>query len=226
MLDSAIKVFSDGQNFWRLLQGLWVTFRISTMAILLSLFFGLIVGLLMLSSKRTVRASTRIYLESIRIIPLLSFLYLFYYMLSRAFNINLESMTVVLLTFTLWGTAETADLVRGAFKSVSHSQRESGLALGLSDFQVTILIVAPQAVRRLLPGIINLVTRMIKTTPLVFFIGIPELMTISQQVVEVAAAKQNRPASFWIYGLVFFMYFFICWPISKLSKKIEKRYAF
>jgi polar amino acid transport system permease protein len=223
VLDSAVKVFSNGNNFLRLLDGLWVTLRISAISVLLSLLFGLIVGLLMLSSNRGVRAATRGYLESIRIIPILTFLFLFYYLLSRTFKVNLESMTVALLTFTLWGAAETADLVRGAFSSIPLHQRESGLAVGLTEFQVQIHVIAPQAVRRLAPGVVNLVTRMIKTTPLVFFIGIPELVTISQQVVEVAAIQRNRPAAFWIYGIVFLFYFFVCWPISKFSKYLEKR---
>jgi polar amino acid transport system permease protein len=223
VLASAVKVFSNGQNFLRLLEGLWMTLKLSAAAVSLSLFFGFIVGLLMLSSRKTVRTSTRFYLETIRIVPVLTFLFLFYYLLSRTFKINLESVTVVLLTFTLWGTAEIADLVRGAFTSIPRHQKESGLAVGLTDLQVQLHIIAPQAARRLAPGVVNLVTRMIKTTSLVFFIGIPELVTVSQQVVEVAAYQHNRPAAFWIYGLVFLFYFIVCWPISKISKSLEKR---
>jgi polar amino acid transport system permease protein len=220
---SAVKVFSSGQTFLRLLEGLLVTLKISALAVSMSLVLGFLVGLLMLSSKRWLQLSTRLYLESIRIVPVLTLLFLLYYLLSRTFHVNLSSMTVVLLAFTLWGTAETADLVRGAFASIPKHQKESGLAIGLTELQVDALIIAPQAIRRLLPGVVNLVTRMIKTTPLVFFIGIQELITISQQVVELAAARQNRLAAFWVYGLVFLIYLAVCWPITKLSRVLEAR---
>ena len=226
MLASAVKVFSDGRNVLRLLEGLWATLRISALSVALSILIGAIVGLLMLSRRRWLRVSTRLYLETIRVIPIMTFLFLFYYLLSRTFHVNLSSMTVVLLTFTLWGAAETADLVRGAFASIPRHQRESGLAIGLTELQVNLGVIAPQALRRLLPGVINLVTRMIKTTPLVFFIGIPELVTISQQVSELAAARQNRLAAFWVYGAVLLMYFVVCWPISKLSKSLEARFRY
>jgi polar amino acid transport system permease protein len=223
---SAVKVFSSGQNFYRLYEGLLATLKISAAAVAMSLILGLAVGLLMLSKRPFLKVATRLYLETVRVIPVLTFLFLFYYLLSRTFHVNLSSMAVALLTFTLWGTAETADLVRGAFASIPKHQKESALALGLSNFQAEVLVIAPQALRRLLPGVINLVTRMIKTTPLVFFIGIPELVTISQQVVELAAARQNRLAAFWVYGLVFLVYLAVCWPVAKLSRVLEERFRY
>jgi polar amino acid transport system permease protein len=120
-----------------------------------------------------------------------------------------------------------ADLVRGAVTSIPAHQRESGMALGLTEFQLNVFVIAPQAVRRLIPGVINLATRMIKNTPLVFFINVPELITVGQQVVEVAATTQNnRQAAFWVYGLIFFIFFFVCYPISRLSKRLEERYRY
>ncbi|MDR2456500.1 MAG: amino acid ABC transporter permease [Deltaproteobacteria bacterium] len=226
MWDSLVRVFSGGQNVLRLMEGLWATLYISAASVAMSLVFGLIVGLMMLSERRWLRAATRLYLETVRIIPVLTFLFLLYYLLSRTFHVSLSSLSVALLAFTVWGTAETADLVRGAFASIPKHQRESGLAIGLTETQVSLLVVAPQAARRLLPGIINLVTRMIKTTPLVFFIGIPELVTVSQQVAELAAARQNRLAAFWVFGAAMGIYFLVCFPISKLARIMEERYRF
>ncbi|UQZ91236.1 amino acid ABC transporter permease [Deltaproteobacteria bacterium Smac51] len=207
----------------RLMEGLWITLEISAVSVALSMIFGIAVGLLMTSRHRFWKIATRLYLETVRVIPILVLLFLFYYTLSRNWGINLNSVVVAVLVFTLWGTAEMADLVRGAITSMPNHQRESGRAIGLTEAQINRYIIIPQAVRRLIPGVINLTTRMIKTTPFVFFINVPELTKVGQQIVEVAGMK-NYMASFWVYGFIFFLYFIICWPISKLSLHLESKW--
>jgi len=223
VLDSAISIFRQGRNFARLMEGLWVTIEISAVSVILSMILGIVVGLLMTTKNPAVKAATRLYLEFVRVIPILVLLYLFYYSMSRNFDINLEARAVAVLVFTLWGTAEMADLVRGAITSMPLHQRESGRAVGLTEAQINRYIIIPQAVRRLIPGVINLTTRMIKTTPFVFFINVPELTKVGQQIVEVAGMKNNM-ASFWVYGFIFFLYFAICYPISRWSRYLEKKW--
>jgi polar amino acid transport system permease protein len=205
----------------RLGEGLWVTLKISAASVGLSVLIGLPVGLLMCSRSRAVRGILRVYLEFIRIMPILVLLFLFYYTLSSVFSINLPAVTVSILVFTLWGIAEMADLVRGAVTSLPRHQWESGRALGLAEAQLNIHVIVPQAVRRLLPGVINLTTRMIKTTPFVFFINIPDLVKVAQQIIEVTGMR-NHLASVWVYGLIFFIFFFICYPISLFSRYLER----
>jgi polar amino acid transport system permease protein len=221
LLDSAIEIFTAGRNTARLFEGLAITLKISAAAVGLSILLGIPAGLLMSSKKRFWRVSLKLYLEFIRIMPILVLLFLFYYSLSSVFNINLPAVTVSILVFTLWGTAEMADLVRGAVTSLPRHQWESGRALGLSELQLNLFVIVPQAVRRLLPGVINLTTRMIKTTPFVFFINIPDLVKVAQQIVEVTGIR-NPLASVWVYGVIFFIYFAICYPISLFSRFLEK----
>lgn len=223
MLDSAISIFRQGRNFARLMEGLWVTVEISAVSVLLSMILGIMVGLVMTTKRPAVRAAARLYLETVRVIPILVLLYLFYYSMSRNFGINLEAKAVAVLVFTIWGTAEMADLVRGAVTSMPAHQRESGRAVGLTEAQINRYIIIPQAVRRLIPGVINLTTRMIKTTPFVFFINVPELTKVGQQIVEVAGMR-NYLASFWVYGFIFFLYFAICYPVSRWSRYLEKKW--
>lgn len=224
MLDSALSIFLQGRNFARLMEGLWVTLEISAISVALSMFLGLMVGLMMTSRNPWLRTPPRFYLEFIRVIPILVLLYLFYYFPARNWDINLEAKVVAVIVFTLWGTAEMADLVRGALTSMPLHQRESGRAIGLTEAQINRYIIIPHAVRRLIPGVINLTTRMIKTTPFIFFINVPELLKVGQQIVEVAGVKNNL-ASFWVYGFIFFLYFIICYPISLFSIYLEKKWA-
>ncbi|MDR1297094.1 MAG: amino acid ABC transporter permease [Deltaproteobacteria bacterium] len=221
MLDSAISIFAAGRNMARLMEGLWITLRISMISVSLSVLIGVPLGLLMASKHKSLRKALRVYLEFIRIMPILVLLFLFYYSLSSVFGINLPATMVSVLVFTLWGTAEMADLVRGAVTSLPRHQWESGRAIGLRETQLNAFVIVPQAVRRLLPGVINLTTRMIKTTPFVFFINIPDLVKVAQQIVEVAGMR-NHLASVWVYGFIFFVFFLICYPISLFSRHLEK----
>jgi polar amino acid transport system permease protein len=224
LLDSALSVLTAGRNFERLMSGLGVTLWISFLSVALSIILGIPSGLVMASKNRFGRRFFRIYLEFIRIMPILVLLFLFYYSLTKAVPwINLSPFVVYILVFTLWGVAEMADLVRAAVTSIPAHQRESGKALGLTDAQINFHVVIPQAVRRLLPGVINLTTRMIKTTPFVFFINMPELFKVGQQVVEVAG-RSNPMASVYVYGFIFLIYFIICYPVSLFSRYLENRW--
>ena len=184
---------------------------------------GVLFGIVMTSKNRVVRAVCRIYLEAVRIIPILVWLFIFYFGVTKALNIHLSGMFVSVLVFSLWGTAEMGDIVRGAVQSLPLHQREAGRAIGLTELQVYRYIIIPQAVRRLLPAAINLATRMIKTTSLVVIIGVVEVVKVGQQIIE--SNILNFPtASLWVYGLIFLLYFIICYPISLFSKRLETRW--
>ena len=126
--------------------------------------------------------------------------------------------------FTFWGGGEMGDLVRGALTSIPKHQSESALALGLTQRQVFIHVLLPQAVRRLIPQAINLTTRMIKTTSLVMLIGVVEVSKVSQQIID-ASRFEAPTAAIWIYAVVFFLYFIVCRPISMLASRLEKRFS-
>lgn len=223
MQDLGINILFDGRNFLRLMEGLLSTVEIALISVVLSAVFGIILGIVMTSKNPLVRFVTRLYLETIRIIPILVLLFLFYFTLSRMVNWHLSGFAVSVLVFTLWGTAEMGDLVRGVVTSLPQHQRESGRAIGLKEWQIYLYIVVPQAVRRLLPSAINLATRMVKTTSLVMLIGVIELLKVGQQIIEVSILK-TPTASFWVYGFIFFLYFMLCYPVSLFSRFLETRW--
>jgi polar amino acid transport system permease protein len=220
MQNSGISVLFEGRNLVRILSGLLATARIALVSVVFSMILGLLFGALMTSRNRAIQAACRLLLETLRLIPALVWLFIFYYGFFRSFR---NGEPVAILFFTLWGSAEMGDLVRGAITSLHRHQYESGRALGLSEAQLYLHIVIPQAARRLVPGAINLVTRMIKTTSLVVVIGVTEALKVGQQVIE-ASYLQNPRSAFWIYGLIFFLYFALCAPISHLSKILEQRW--
>lgn len=223
MLNSGINVLTEGINLQRLLGGLLVTARIAFLAIFIGSVLGIVLGLINTSKSRIIRLLCRLYLEFFRIIPILVWLFIVYFGVPGLFNIHLEGELVAVLVFSLWGAAEMSDIVRGALVSLPKHQMESGKALGLSFWGLYRYVLIPQAIRRLLPGAMNLATRMIKTTSLVVLIGVIDVVKVGQQIIERSLLKEPT-ASFWVYGLIFFLYFIICYPLSKLSKKLETKW--
>lgn len=221
-VSAAFGVLFKGRNFVRLVGGLLVTIRIAAVSVALSLFFGTLFGMLMTTKNQLVRLVCKVYLEFMRIMPQLVLLFMAYYGLTRVSGISLSGEAASVLVFTLWGTAEMGDLVRSALQSVPAHQYDSGKAVGLTDRQVFCFVILPQTLRRLVPLSMNLVTRMIKTTSLVVFVGVIEVVKIGQQIIEANRLKVPS-SSIAVYAVIFMMYFAVCWIVSLAAGMIEKR---
>lgn len=208
----------------RLLQGLWVTVWIAAVSVGLSIPVGIVAGWLMSSHNPIIRAVMRIYLDFIRIMPQLALLFIAFYGLARVWNWNLDATGACVLVFVLWGGAELGDLVRGAIASIPRIQYESAYMLGLSPWQTFSRVILPQAIRRVIPGSVNLATRIIKTTSLAVLLGVVEVIKVGQQIID-AHRFAYPTATLWVYGVIFFMYFIVCWPLSMLARYLEQRWA-
>ena len=218
-----IDVLFKGTNMKRIIEGLWVSVRISLIAVLISIVLGLLVGALMTKKNIVIRSVTRSYLEIVRFMPQMVLLFIVFFGSTRVFGWNIEAEVASIIVFSFWGTAEMADLVRGALISIPRHQYESAAALGMSEAQIFYHIIIPQTLRRLIPLSINLITRMIKTTSLVMMIGVVEVLKVGQQIIE-ANRKSSPNAAFGIYAVVLLMYFIACWPISLFSKYLERKW--
>ncbi|HCW53739.1 MAG TPA: amino acid ABC transporter permease [Clostridium sp.] len=223
MQNSAISVIFQGRNLERIFEGLLTTAEIAFISIIIGSILGILIGLSRTSKYKIVLFINRIYLEAFRIIPTLVWLFIFYFGVTTALDINLSGEVVSIIVFTLWGAAEMGDIVRGALQSLPKHQIESGQALGLNKYMLYRYILIPQAIRRMIPGTINLATRMVKTTSLVVLIGVIDVVKIGQQIIE-TSRFQFPTASFWVYGFVFFLYFIICYPLSRISKTLEAKW--
>lgn len=221
MLNMDFKVLFEGENISRLLDGLLITTEIAFFSVIISIIIGVIFGIVMLSNNKLIRAISIVYLEIVRIVPILVLLFIAYFGVAKFINVHLDGVLVSIIVFSIWGIAEVGDLVRGAVTSIPVVQKESAKSVGLNDIQIYLYILLPQAFRRIIPSVINLSTRMIKTTSLVVLIGVVEVVKVGQQIIESSIFKAPT-ASFWIYGFIFILYFIICYPLSVFSKKLEK----
>ncbi|AQW81303.1 amino acid ABC transporter, permease protein [Campylobacter pinnipediorum subsp. pinnipediorum] len=211
------------QNIIRLAEGLLVSIEISIISIIISIIGGVFFGIIMSLKNKFIYIFLKICLEAIRIMPTIVWLFIFYFGLARAMNLHLSAFSASLIVFSVWGVFEMMDIVRGAIVSIPKHQFESSTALGLNKIQIYIYIIIPLTMRRLAPSAVNLLSRMIKTTSIVVLIGVVEVVKVGQQIVE-RNVFNNNMAPFLIYGVIFILYFLICYPISKLSQKLEKRW--
>ena len=141
MPDLGLEVLLKGRNMARLFTGLLAALKISLVSVAISLPLGILLGTLMTWKNPFIKAALRVYLEIIRIMPQMVLLFLVFFGTTRAFGWDLSGESASVIVFSLWGTAEMSDLVRGALISIPVHQYESGEALGLSKVQIYRYIV-------------------------------------------------------------------------------------
>lgn len=217
----------------RVWEGILALLQVSAISIIFSVIFGLILGRCMVTNpylkspiSRAISSFLRIFskafLEIIRIIPLIAWLFIVYYGIAAAFNLHISSNLCAIIVFSAWGAAEMSDIVRSSILSVPRHQRESSLALGFSSLQIELFIILPQALIHILPSSVNLIGRIIKTTSLLPLIGVVEILKVGQQLIEVFS-KSDANISFIVYGLILLIYFCLCYPFAYLAMILDKK---
>ena len=212
----------QGATIKRLLVGLGVTLRISLVSVALSIPFGVLMGVLFTRKNRMLQVVLRAYLNFIRVMPQLVLLYVVFFGSATTLGLNFSGEVASIIVFTLWGAAELGDLVRAALESIPRSQYDSSYVLGLTQRQTVLRVILPQALSRLLPPSVNLVTRIVKTTSLCMLIGVVEVVRVGQQIIDYYRFDYPQGA-LWTYATLALLYFCICWPLSMLSKWLEGR---
>ncbi|MCQ2729685.1 amino acid ABC transporter permease [Helicobacter pylori] len=216
-------VLLELDNLKRLLEGFEITLLIALSSAVISIVVGMLLGSLMAFGSQIVVLACRVYLESIRIIPLLAWLFIVYFGLASWFDLHISAVLASVIVFSLWGGAEMMDLTRGVLTSVSKHQIESALALGMDSKRVIFNVIFPQSFLSLLPSSLNLFTRMIKTTALVSLIGAIDLLKVGQQIIELNLLRMPN-ASFVVYGVILMFYFSLCYSLSLYSSHLEKKF--
>ncbi len=216
-------VLLELDNLKRLLEGFEITLLIALSSAMISIIVGMLLGSLMAFGSKIMVLACRVYLESVRIIPLLAWLFIVYFGLASWFDLHISAVLASVIVFSLWGGAEMMDLTRGVLTSVSKHQIESALALGMDSKRVIFNVIFPQSFLSLLPSSLNLFTRMIKTTALVSLIGAIDLLKVGQQIIELNLLRMPN-ASFVVYGVILMFYFSLCYSLSLYSSHLEKKF--
>lgn len=204
----------------QLAKGAWQTLSISASSIIFATLGGVLYGVLRNLGKRWLDVPLRVYLELFRAIPVLVWLYLLFFGLPIFTGASLPSFWCAVLVLSLWGASEVGEVVRGALQSLPRGQREAGVAIGLSGWQLYRHVLLPQALKRLTPPTINVYTRIIKTSSLAVLIGVVDVVKVGQQIIE------RTYESVLIYGFLVLFFFLLCYPLSAASRALEKRWSY
>lgn len=204
-------------------RGVWKTVLISFYTIAISIVCGIGFGALHTSRRLWLRIATRAVLELFRSVPVLVWLFFFFFGLPLFFGIDIPAFASAVLVLSLWGMTEIGEVARGALQSLPKGQLEAGQAIGLNTRQLYIYVLIPQAVRRMIPPSINVFTRIVMTSSLTVLVGVTEMIKSGQQIIE--RNYKYGLAAIIIYSALFALYFLICYPLSVYSRRLEKKWA-
>jgi len=179
---------------------------------------GLAIALGRTSARGWLRVLAALYIRVFQSTPLLMQLFLVYFG-AGMLGMPVEPLTAAALGLTLNAAAFLGEIWRGSIESVPRGQEEAARALALKPWQRVALVILPQAVRIAIAPTVGFLVQLIKNTSLAAIIGFMEL-TRTGQVINNATF---RP--FLVFSLVALLYFALCWPISRYSRRLEIRLA-
>jgi polar amino acid transport system permease protein len=199
-----------------LLRGVVSTVGLSLAVIAVGTAAGLVAGVLRYAPWRPLSVAIGWVVEVVRAVPLLLLLFFIFFGLP-AVGVRIPTFPAAVLAMSLWMMANTAEVVRGGIQSIPRGQVEAARSLGLGWSGTMRWVVLPQALRRMLPPFVGLCTILVKDTSLAAVIGVFELTRAAQETIE------RTLRSFEIYGVAAAMYFAICFPLTRLSARLEAR---
>ncbi len=204
--------------------GLMLTLVIGLVGIVVSLPLGIILALGRRSQMPVVRLASTIFIEVWRGVPLITVLFMSSVMLPLFFaeGVNFDKLIRALIVVALFSSAYMAEVVRGGLQAIPKGQYEGAQALGLSFWQTTNLITMPQALKLVIPGIVNTFIGLFKDTTLVSIIGLYDFLGIQEAALQDTAwlAPTNQMTGFLFMAFVYFMF---CFSMSRYSLYTERR---
>ncbi len=205
-----------------LLDGLWMTVKISLITIICGSILGAVVGMLRTVGGRPVSATLGLYIHVLRGTPFLIHLYVIYFVLpSTGISwLQLEAFPAAVIALSLYTSTYVAEIVRSAIQAVPHGQGEAARSVGMTAVQCMWHVVLPQAVKLIIPPMGGVYVIIIKGTSIVSVIGIAELVRAGEH------ATQRHPRELMvIYGMTALLYFVYCYPVLRIARWAEGRFG-
>ncbi len=207
------------QYRYRLGQGFLMTLIFSVLSMLTSLVIGFAAATGSRCKILPVKYLCRAYVQIIRGTPLLVQIYLFFYIIGQAWGVDNRLIAGVMI-LSIFEGAYISEIIRGGLDSIEASQLEIARAVGLTPGQTTRLVILPQLLRRILPALAGQFASIIKDSSLLSVIAIIEL---TQATREIAATTFSFFVDYLLLGL---LYFALTFPVSMLTRALERRYSY
>ncbi|MFC3285693.1 amino acid ABC transporter permease [Litchfieldella rifensis] len=202
--------------------GLMLTLVLAVVGMVGALPIGVLLALGRRSHMPIVRSFSVVFIEFWRGVPLITVLFMASVMLPLFMptGVSVDRLVRALIGITLFQSAYMAEVVRGGLQAIPRGQEEAAAALGMGYWKRMGLIVLPQALKMMIPGIVNTFISLFKDTTLVMIIGLFDLLGIVQ-----AALSDSRWLGFSLEGYVFaaFMFWIFCFSMSRYSQHLERK---
>jgi general L-amino acid transport system permease protein len=204
--------------------GLMLTLVVAFVGMATSLPLGIALALGRRSRLPVVRTLSTAFIELVRGVPLITVLYMASLMLPMFLpgGAGVDQLLRALVGVALFASAYMAEVVRGGLQAIPRGQYEGAMALGLTNWQMQRMIILPQALRHVIPGIVNSYIALFKDTSLVLIIGLFDLLGIVQlNFTDADWATANTPATGYVFAAAVFWAF--CFGMSRYSQFVEHR---
>ena len=202
--------------------GLMLTLVLASVAILFSLPLGILLALGRRSEMPVIRTICIAFIELWRAVPLITVLFMASFMLPlfAPEGVSFNELMRALIGFTMFSSAYIAEVVRGGLQALPKGQNEAAQALGLNYWQSMRLIILPQALKIVIPGIVNTFIGLFKDTSLVSIIGLFDLLLVAKSSVTDAKWLGLEHEA---YAFVAVIYFVFCFSMSRYSLWLERK---
>ncbi len=211
-------VVLNGATLRSFAAGIGITASVSAVGLAIGIALGLATAVPRAAKVPVLSQLVHVYVDFFRTTPILVQLIWMFYVLAVLLGINLSAFLAGALTIGLNSGAFLSEIFRGGVVSVGQGQRDAAQMLGLSRAQALVYVVMPQALRRVLPSLVNVFISVVKDSSLVSIIAVADITYRA----ESAVALTYRPFEF--YTALAVLYFALTYPFSFLSAAVERRY--
>lgn len=201
-----------------LLQGAWVTLRITALSLIFGVFLGTLVALARMSPIRWLSGLTLGYIELLRGTPLLVQIFLIFFVIPQLTQQQINEFVAGVIAFSINSSAYVAEILRAGIQSIPKGQREAALSLGFSPTQTLRYIILPQAFIRVIPPLVNEGIALLKNSSLLSAIAVVELTRAGQLI----SARTFKP--FEMYLAVSLIYLVMTVILSFVARQLEARW--
>lgn len=207
-------------TFWDILRNLLLAAQWTVALSLIAFIGGAVVGLIVcagrIAKNSAVRWAARVYIDLLQGTPLLMQLFLCFFGLSLL-GLNVPPLAAAALALTLYASAFLGEIWRGCVEAIPKGQWEASASLALSWPEQMRHVILPQALRIAVAPTVGFAVQVVKGTALASIIGFVELTKAGTMI------NNATFQSFLVYGLVALLYFALCFPLSLLSRRLERR---
>lgn len=203
-----------------LLSGLAVTIEIAVISLILAVILGIILGIFSISTSKILKAISAVYISIIRGTPLMIQALFLFFGVGQALGIRFDPMVAAIITLTVNASAYMAEIFRGGIQAVDNGQMEAARSLGLNYYKSMRKVILPQAIKIMVPSILNQFIVTLKDTSILSVISIREL-TLSGQII---IAQNFKPFS--MYAIMAGMYFIVITLLTIVSHCVERKLSY